>query len=150
MSACSFWMYKNKEGDIVVKFHNEDFQRVQMINMKQEEDDTMIELQGTDYREERKDNKLVLTMYRETIQYIVQLAIALLDMEGKQKLFVVDNVNIACAHKYTNKESKFSLHTHNSDKVAAYIKSIISIPVLETNIQLFCCGEVQEKVEANI
>ncbi|XP_057298686.1 uncharacterized protein LOC130629483 isoform X2 [Hydractinia symbiolongicarpus] len=145
MSACSFWMYKNKEGDMVVKFHNEDLQRVQTINMKQEEDDTMIELQGTDYREERKDNRLVLTMYRGAIHYIAQLAIALLDIDGKQKLFVVDNVNIACAHKYTNKESNFSLHTHNSDKIAAHIESIISTPLNETNIQLFCCGEVQKK-----
>ncbi|XP_057297667.1 uncharacterized protein LOC130628698 [Hydractinia symbiolongicarpus] len=144
MSACSFWMYKDR-GNMIVKFLNGGFQRVQRINIKREGDDAMIELQETDYHEERKDNKLVLTMYRGAIQCIAQLAIALLDMEGKQKLFVVDNVKIACAHKYTNKESKFSLHTHNSDKVAAYIKSIISKPLIETNIQLFCCGEVHEK-----
>ncbi|XP_057298785.1 uncharacterized protein LOC130629549 [Hydractinia symbiolongicarpus] len=112
---------------------------------KGEGEDTMLELQETDYHEERKDNRLVLTIYKEAVQYIAKLAIALLDMEGKQKLFEIDNVNIACAHKYAYEESNFFLHTHNSDKIAAHIESIISSLFSETNIQLFCCGEVQKK-----
>ncbi|XP_057298752.1 uncharacterized protein LOC130629528 isoform X2 [Hydractinia symbiolongicarpus] len=140
-------MYKDKEENIIVKFHNKNLKTVQRITIQQDGSDTKVELkESSDFHEEMRDNKLVLTIYKTAATwYILKLVISLLDIDGNKEILEVDNVNIACAHKYYNKESKFSLHTHNSDKVAAYIKSIISTPVLETNIQLFCCGEVYEK-----
>ncbi|XP_057298734.1 uncharacterized protein LOC130629517 [Hydractinia symbiolongicarpus] len=143
----NFWMYKDKEENIIVKFHNKNLKTVQRITIQQDGSDTKVKLkESSDFYEEVRDNKLVLTIYKAAAtRYILKLVISLLDIDGNKEIFEVDNVNIACAHKYYNKESNFSLHTHNSDKVAAHIKSIISTPVLESNIQLFCCGEVYEK-----
>ncbi|XP_057298727.1 uncharacterized protein LOC130629511 [Hydractinia symbiolongicarpus] len=142
----NFWMYKDKEENIIVKFHNKNLKTVQRITIQQNGSDTKVELkESSDFYEEMRDNKLVLTIYKAATRYILKLVISLLDIDENKEIFEVDNVNIACAHKYYNKESKFSLHTHNSDKVAAYIKSFISTPVLETDIQLLYCGEVHEK-----
>ncbi|XP_057298759.1 uncharacterized protein LOC130629532 [Hydractinia symbiolongicarpus] len=142
----NFWMYKDKEENIIVKFHNKNLKTVQKITIQQDGSDTKVKLkESSDFYEEMRDNKLVLTIYKTATRYILKLVISLLDIDGNKEIFEVHNVNIACAHKYYNKESNFSLDTHNSEKIAAHIESITSTPLNKPNIQLFCCGEVQKK-----
>lgn len=145
----SFILYKNIKENIIVHFHDENITEAVKVTITKGHAKAVSELHaGKHYHEDKQDNNLVITFYKQAMEDASDLIITV--KTNKENIeFAIKDVLLVCVCCYVNKNNGFLLRTHNSIKIYGEIEQITNAEVVESDIKFVCCGTLQRMSENN-
>lgn len=141
----SYILLKNNQGNIVMQFEyaysNSSIQNISVTTLENFTKQSKQLQLDNDYIVEKKEGKLILVIYKQIVELIIDLSIMLVDNKSTSQLISIEDITLAIAHKCTM--NHLNVITHNSATLSKQIDFIVKTKTNEADIEFLCGGSLQ-------